>query len=953
MPDAIFRFFPAALLAASLAAQAQLESFPAPFGSSNRSGGPSMALLDDLDRDGLRDVAISVETSSRAWIEVRSSDSGAVLFAIAATTTDASDMSLAAIDDLDGDGVRDLLAGYPNHSTGALERGLVEIYSGRTGLKLRSHVGGAAGDHLGTAVCSIGDADLDGVPDYAMGAPGFDAQPVFGLGVDSGAVYYHSGATGALLSQPVSPAGSMLGTSLAPLGDLDGDGSPSCAMGAPGIDRVAIWEVLGNSSVLVLTGFAGSSFGFSLASVADLDGDGLRDLIVGQPGYVLFPLHTEPAGRVAAFGSVSGGQLFSIAGSIEGYRLGHDVGELGDVNGDGVSDVVASAKGELPPFGLPAEGRMVFLSGANGSVLEVFDALGESWSFAVAEDADQDGRADVWMFSSWFGQLFRRGDPGSSQDWTAYTTVAGGQRFGESVAMLDDLDGDGRPEVAVGGPHCWPGNEIDQGCVRVYSGTNVLYSYDGRAMEQLGAAVVALDDLDGDGVGEFAIGRPRGKFGQNVVGAVSIYSGATGLLLRNHFGLAYGDRFGAAIARVPDTDGDGVDDYAIGAPAVSAGGLLGVGRVRLYSGDSGAQRFGLQGTIVNGAFGAALAGSEDLNGDGYGELLVGAPGEWTTIFNIGAGRVHRYSGWNGSLLGTIVGTQARMQLGSSLASVGDLNGDGRAEFVIGAPFYASTVAGDGRVQVHDGGNGALLASDAGVFGSRLGAAVVGCGDTDNDGVPDFAVGEPRAVDFPNPEVTGRVRVYSGATSTFYQALPGSEQGSRFGGAVASGGDLDGDRMPDVVVGVPGRFYSYASNQASMGAMATWTVREIGSQAFGTGTAGCAGDHNLTLYRTVTPGLSMQVRYSGMSPLTFPILAAGPAVPGGVPVLGCLLHVVPDVTIGLALPAGSHGVHVEPMPNDPGIIGAQLDMQVFALWLGGCGVVPFDLSSSNGLTMTVQ
>ncbi|MFN3242649.1 MAG: hypothetical protein ACE37K_14190 [Planctomycetota bacterium] len=940
------------LFVASLDAQSQLDTFAAPLGTQSAGGGAEMALLDDLDGDGLRDPVIAMGQAGTGYLDVRSSDTGATLLLIGPGTQDSSRISISAIDDLDGDGYRDVVAGFPGHSTGAVERGIVRVYSGRTGKLLRSHVGAAAHDEFGYEVCAIGDANSDGVADYAVGAPGVTSTLVPFAGPDAGAVTVFSGTDGSQIDYRETVNSSRMGIALALLGDLDGDGRPTLAIGAPGLDRVFVYEVLGNQPTTMLTSTPGTEFGAALASVGDVDGDGRRDLAIGQPSFQL-PSNGTPGGRVAVHGSVSGNVLLSDTG-WSGYCLGWDVADPGDVDGDGVGDVLVSSAGNWLGGASAPYGLMRILSGANGNVLEELTPGGAWWGFALAEDADQDGHDDLWMTYRWDGLFYRDPVPGDGQ-WPAPLSIAaGGQRYGEAVAMLDDLDGDGRPEIAVGGPHATPGDLADQGSVRVYSGTNVLYALDGAFGEQMGTAVVALGDLDDDGVGEFAIGRPRARFGNTVVGAASIYSGATGQPLRHHFGVTWGDRFGAAIARVPDTDGDGVDDYAIGAPAVTvAAGPVNAGRVSVYSGATGAHRYSIDGTMRNGTFGAALAGSDDLDGDGRGELLIGAPGETASLLLVGAGRVHLRSGASGPSLGIVGGGQPSMRFGAAVASIGDIDGDGAAEWLAGAPRFRAVARGDGRAQLHDGASGATIWSGDGAFQSRLGSSVAACGDIDNDGIVDFAVGEPRGIDPFAGNVPGRVRLYSGATTSWYQTLQGSEDGARFGRAVASGCDLDGDRMADFVIGSPDTEVSTPGWDPATGATSTWTARELGSEAFGSGTGGCAGDHVLTLLSTVKPGQPMKLRYSGMSATTFPILGVGTPLPSpGLPVLGFLAHVQSQFTLGLPLPIGTHGAHAEPIPNDPNLVGAQLHMQVFALWLAGCAQLPFDLSSSNGLTVTV-
>ncbi|MEZ6038840.1 MAG: FG-GAP-like repeat-containing protein [Planctomycetota bacterium] len=933
-------------------AQSSIDQLPAlPPVAPPTGFGLGLALLDDIDADGLRDVAVAVARSTDGWIEVRSGRTGEVLRTLPAGTSATQAATLAAIDDVDGDGYRDLLAGWQLHGASA---GMVELFSGRTGRRLFVRIGDAADWSLGAAVASAGDIDLDGVPDFAAGAPGRDATGPGG-GTNVGLVRIWSGATGAVLWQgALGGPHSRCGSAITCLGDLDGDGRPTIAIGSPASGYVYLVEPLGDTATTTIgSGNAIIEFGLSLATVADLDGDGKRDLIVGVPWFLL-PGHAAPGGRVEVYGSVSHNLLCGAYGSLERRYLGSDVGEAGDVDLDGTPDIFASGFGHMPSSGPPLVGLSVFVSGATGAVTTQ-TPIGGRHASALGEDADGDGRPDLWLASPSKVEVVRLGHPLQQSADDLVLTPWSGASVGGAVALLDDLDADGVAEVAVGAPAAAPGGLAGQGAVRVYSAGQLLFALDGLEAEHFGAAVTALGDLDGDGVGEFAVGRPAARFGfATRCGAVTVFSGATATAMRSHFGVAFGDRFGQSIARLPDTDGDGVDDYAIGAPQVTpASGLVAAGRVSVFSGATGAHRFSIDGTLWRGAFGAAVAGSGDLDGDGRGDLLIGAPGEWTSLTNFGAGRVHRRSGASGTSLGVVVGSQVGMRLGSSLASVGDLTGDGRSEFVVGAPRYGVVADGDGRVELRDGQSGALLWSDHGAFGSRLGSAVVGPGDIDNDGVPDFAVGEPLALELAAGERRGAVRFYSGAGPSFYSVAYGADDAERFGESVASGADLDGDGFVDLAIGSPGRGVPGGATSLMHGAAATWTARALGSEAVGGGTPGCAGPHRLSVFRPVRTGQTMQLRASGMASLVLPLLVVGTTVyPNGVPALGMLLHVDPQLIVGMPLANGTHVTHLEPVPANPVLVGAELRLQVVPFWPLGCAALTSDLSSSNALVATI-
>ena len=304
---------------------------------------------------------------------------------------------------------------------------------------------------------------------------------------------------------------------------------------------------------------------------------------------------------------------------------------------------------------------------------------------------------------------------------------------------------------------------------------------DGPGM-QLGYAVAALGDLDGDGHDDFGTtNRVGGKF--------RIYSGRDGSVLLGNLA-AYGT--GSSIAGGGDLDGDGVPDVVICAPnspdhlrAISGATLT-----TLYS-------FGLSGP--GGWFGWSCAILSDVDGDGLDDLVVGAPlqsipGSQGTDFDVG--RVHVLSGADGSPLYTLDGLSEDDRFGWSVAAVGDIDADGAVDFIVGAPQTHGGV--DGYARVYSGADGALLHAFHGLPGDKLlGTSVAGAGDVDADGTPDVIVGDPGHTD--NVPFGGLARVYSGADGSVLFELRGTKAGDRLGTAVSGGADVDADGFDDVIV----------------------------------------------------------------------------------------------------------------------------------------------------------
>ena len=191
-----------------------------------------------------------------------------------------------------------------------------------------------------------------------------------------------------------------------------------------------------------------------------------------------------------------------------------------------------------------------------------------------------------------------------------------------------------------------------------------------------GSALAEVGDIDGDGVPDLAVGAD-GQFvgGREAQGQVFLFSGATGQRLRtlDNPTPQEGARFGFALAKVGDMDGDGAPDLAVGAFEQAVGGRFAQGQVFLFSGATGQRLQPLNDPIPQelARFGWALAGVGDVDGDGVPDLAVGAPFQHVGS-NLIRGRVFLFSGATGQRLQTL---KAAEGLGFALAGVGDVDGD--------------------------------------------------------------------------------------------------------------------------------------------------------------------------------------------------------------------------------------------------------------------------------------
>ncbi|MFM9995412.1 MAG: integrin alpha [Phycisphaerales bacterium] len=397
--------------------------------------------------------------------------------------------------------------------------------------------------------------------------------------------------------------------------------------------------------------------------------------------------------------------------------------------------------------------------------------------------------------------------------------------FGGAIAGVPDLNGDGRGDVVIGAPGEGPsGTATFRGRVYVYSGSSgalirTLLSPNAQTNGLFGDSVAGIPDVNGDGRGDIVVGAPGEDPGTTPVGAgrAYIFSGATGQLLRvlaspsNEQGGSFGD----AVSGISDVNGDGRGDVVIGAPKEDPGASPDdCGRAYTYSGATGALISKLLPPTpeIDGEFGFSVAGVADVNGDGRGDVIVGAPGEDPGAAPTDCGRAYIYSGATGLRLRTLAspGQEAGGRFGEAVGGVPDVNADGRGDVVVGAPDEdpGASPLGCGRAHVYSGANGALLFKllpPAPELDGNFGVSVAGVADINGDARGDIIVGAWKEDPGALPTSSGRVHVYSGATGLRLKTFgtPNAEVDGSFGIAVAGVPDANANARGEVAAGAPG------------------------------------------------------------------------------------------------------------------------------------------------------
>jgi hypothetical protein len=365
-----------------------------------------------------------------------------------------------------------------------------------------------------------------------------------------------------------------------------------------------------------------------------------------------------------------------------------------------------------------------------------------------------------------------------------HTTTHPGE-FGWNVATIGDVNKDGVSDYAVGAR--------DAAWVTVYSGADRSFLYDFQGTGYFGWSIAPYADVNGDGRADFLVGAPTFNGPGSVPGHVSVCSGLDGSEIRRVTGALAAERFGAAVAAIGDVNGDGVPDFVVGAPGGT--GIAG-GAVHGYSGLDGSELTELYriGSTFRDNFGSSIAALGDVNGDGVPDFAVGAPGADPKNMGSGAtyGRVLWISGKDGTTIRSIDGKSPSGVFGESIAACGDQDRDGVTDLLVGA----RGVDGVGQVTIYSSRKGKKLFSVKGVSPRGFfGVGVAGLDDYDGDGRPEIAVGA-------DLDGSGQVVVISPGKKKVYfvhRGAPNDDIGDFLGRA----GDLDGDGKTELLLGAWG------------------------------------------------------------------------------------------------------------------------------------------------------
>ena len=825
--------------------------------SNNDNYSYSIANIGDLDGDGITDIAVGAHrddtigrgggavyihfmNSNGSVKKTRKIASGTDVYGPTLSNDDRYGSSIANIGDLNGDGIVDIVVGATNDNTGGRDKGAVYIhFMNRNGSiketkKISSSTPNSPNlsndDWYGASIANIGDLNGDGITDIAVGAIGDNTG-----GGNRGAVYIHFMKNDGTIDKTeeissTTPNGpnfsnsDSYGTSIANIGDLNGDGIMDIAVGAMHDDDDDIGSVyihlmnrdgtvkktfkIDNSTLNI--NFPNHAlYGRAITNMCDPNGDGTITIAVGVDGLDSYK-------GAVYFNDI---QFVCLPPSLE-----QKLGQFDPTYIDKATFTVDFREPINPTTFTVDDITLTGTTVGTVSNLRMVSPLNPNrvFEFTVTEMT----AVDTVTASLDAGKV----DYPNGASNLATTSIDASVRYAErhkcGVPVFDIVPNSNR--------------KIDKELVATISANNYY-----------GSSIANIGDLDGDHIDDIAVGAYIDNTVGTDRGAIYIhFMNSDGSIKKteeitqgtsNGPILTNDTNYGSSIANIGDLDEDGIVDIAVGDEHNGTGGIRrGAVYIHFMNRNGSVKKTHkiASGTDVYGpnllnydTYGSSIANIGDLNGDGITDIAVGAMHDDTGGIDRGTVYIH-FMNSNGTVKQTQEINNSttkgpalldRDLYGTSIANIGDLNGDGIIDIAVGTPcdYKENNGTKKGAIFIHllnrEGGiNSTIKIDDSentpnGPYltnGDRYGISIANMGDLDSDGVVDIAVGAVGDDITPKRETLylhflstdGSIKYTAEINKNTINNSSGILQGDHYGCSIANMGDLNDDGFMDMVVG---------------------------------------------------------------------------------------------------------------------------------------------------------
>ncbi|MDD5033005.1 MAG: FG-GAP-like repeat-containing protein, partial [Candidatus Pacebacteria bacterium] len=886
-------------------------------GANSDNLGYSVSSAGDVNGDGYTDVIVGAYRADaggtdkgQAYIYYGglSMDNTADVTFSGGADSDNLGGSVSSAGDVNGDGYSDVIVGAPLADAGGTDKGQAYIYYGGSSMDNTADVtfsGGANSDYLGWSVSSAGDVNGDGYTDVIVGAPYVNGA---GGGDDRGQAHIYYGGSSMNNTADVTFSGTAnydyLGYSVSSAGDVNGDGYTDVIVGAYGVnvgvsaDRGQAYIYYGGSSMdnsadVTFTGVASSDFlSYDVSSAGDVNGDGYDDVIVGAYGASASYIYTGAGNKwQSVFAqNFNASRGLKIAGlSMDRYGLinttmwgittpNWEIDRVGSASFQNinVANYIVATSSKLgigtttPQWLLQVNGTRPSLALSDSSASAnlkhwLFSSMGGNLYIGTSTDSyGTSTPSALTILNSGYtgigtstpGSLFSLGSTANFTSATSTFYGTGGMDISDGCYSIDGTCLSVVPSSTSAGQipyyssisssltptstltihtnsYIGIGTTTPNWKLQISSTRPLLTLSDtsgtanakhwfmssqngnffiGTSTDALSATTTYFTIANGGNIG-IGTTTPLEKLtvNGNIISATSTFSLGTVSMNTSttsnytFSGGANNDYLGWSVSSAGDVNGDGYNDVIVGAPYVNGAGTD-RGQAYIYYGGSSMNNTAdvtFTGGADNDQLGYSVSSAGDVNGDGYDDVIVGA----LNVNGAGTERGQAYIYYGGSSMNNtadvnFLSVEDYAHLGNSVSSAGDVNGDGYTDVIVGANDAAGGGWANGQAYLYFGGpsmdNTADVTFSGGTDFADLGSSVSSAGDVNGDGYTDVIVGA--SGDNSN---TGKAYIYYGGPAmdnTADVTFTGGGENYQLGISVSSAGDVNGDGYTDVIVG---------------------------------------------------------------------------------------------------------------------------------------------------------